>query len=108
MKRGDIVTAVSKDPFWGGPRAALVVQADRFIGLRDSLTVCPITTTLIDAPLFRIRLEPNGTGLKTTSDVMFDKIQAIRADKVGPVIGRVTATALQAVDQALKRWQGLA
>lgn len=41
----------------GKPRPALIIQADRFERLA-TLTVLPITSTLVDAPLLRVTLEP--------------------------------------------------
>lgn len=41
----------------GKPRPALVVQADSFAEL-SSITVLPITGTLVEAPLLRVPLEP--------------------------------------------------
>ena len=48
MTRGDLVT-VALQGDQGKPRPALVVQADQFGGL-GSVTVLPITSTLVDAP----------------------------------------------------------
>ena len=41
----------------GKPRPALVMQADRFEEL-GSVTVLPITGTLVDAPLLRVTVDP--------------------------------------------------
>ena len=42
----------------GKSRPALVVQADHFMDLR-AVTLLPVTSTLINAPLLRISIEPN-------------------------------------------------
>ncbi len=57
MKRGDLVT-VALHGDQGKPRPALVVQSDSFAELA-SVTVLPITSTLVDAPL--VRIASNGT-----------------------------------------------
>ncbi|GAB4479403.1 MAG: hypothetical protein OHK0044_26940 [Burkholderiaceae bacterium] len=49
MKRGDFVkVAIEGDS--GKPRPAPVLQSDRFDGLAR-LTVLPVTSTIVDAPL---------------------------------------------------------
>ena len=53
LKRGDIVTiAVPGD--YGKPRPALIIQADVVNDIHSSITVVPRTSTIVDAPLFRI------------------------------------------------------
>jgi hypothetical protein len=56
VRRGDLVT-VSLQGEQGKPRPALVVQSDHF-GELVSVTVLPITGTLIDAPLLRVPIDP--------------------------------------------------
>ena len=56
MKRGDIVTiAVTGD--YGKPRPAVIIQSDFFNDTHASVLVCPFTSALSDAPLFRIDVE---------------------------------------------------
>lgn len=76
MRRGDLVTvAVSGD--YGKPRPALIVQADVYAE-HPSVTVLPLTSELIDAPLLRVGVEPGaGTGLRLRSQVMVDKATTI-------------------------------
>ena len=55
MERGDIIIcALSGD--YGKPRPAVVIQSDLFNPTHASITVCPITSHLIEAPLFRLSL----------------------------------------------------
>jgi mRNA interferase MazF len=100
VKRGDIVTvALSGD--YGKPRPALIIQSD-FLPETDSVLVCLLTTTVRDAPLYRLPL-PAGeaTGLREPSQVMVDKIMAVRRDRcVGP-IGRADDTALLTLSRLL-------
>lgn len=48
---------VSLQGDYGKPRPAFVIQSDMFSETR-SKTVLPLTSTLIDAPLIRVQIEP--------------------------------------------------
>jgi mRNA interferase MazF len=100
VRRGDLVTvAVSGD--YGKPRPALIVQADLYAG-HPSVTVLPLTSELIDAPLLRVSVEPGaGTGLRLRSQVMVDKATTIPRAKVGIRIGQLDRATLNRVSQAL-------
>ena len=105
--RGDLVTIAVQGDF-GKPRPALVIQADAFFGL-NSLTVLPITSTLVDAPLLRITLEPNkDNGLQQASQVMIDKILTVKGEKIGPRIGRINSEQLLEIDRCLAVFLGIA
>jgi len=107
MKRGDLVTIAVQGDF-GKPRPALVIQADQFVETA-SVTVLPVTSTLVPAPLLRITLEPNpDNGLQKASQVMIDKAVTVRRDKVGEPFGRVEATELVEVDRCLAVFLGIA
>lgn len=100
------MVALSGD--YGKPRPALVVQSDLF-DQHPSLTLVPITSTLVDAPLFRVTLEPSrATGLRTVSQVMIDKLTTVRRDRVARTIGHLPDDALLRVNRALVLWLGLA
>ena len=58
LRRGDLVTVAAKGPYTSKPRPALVVQASETLPYRESVTVCLLTTELLDAPIFRVRIEP--------------------------------------------------
>jgi mRNA interferase MazF len=67
----------------------VVVQSDWLAGT-DSVLVALLTSELVDAPLYRLRIEPSGgNGLEAPSQVMIDKIVAIPREKCGRVIGRL-------------------
>ena len=75
-RRGDVVTCAPPGEF-GKPRPAVVVQSDLFNEPHASVTVCPITSHEVEAPLFRVPLKPTaGNGLKRDSQAMADKITA--------------------------------
>ncbi len=107
MQRGDIVTVALQGDL-GKPRPALIVQSDLF-DEHPSVTVLPITSMRVEAPLFRIDLEPGpDTGLQVRSQVMVDKPQSVARAKLGTVIGRASDDVLLAVNRALAVFLGLA
>lgn len=107
MKRGDLVTVALQGDL-GKPRPALVMQSDLFSD-HPSVAVLPVTSTLQDAPLFRIDIEPDASnGLRQPSQVMADKMQAVPRARVGPVIGRVDDATMLTVNRALAVFLGLA
>ena len=108
MNRGDlVVVAIAGD--YGKPRPALVVQSDFFNATHASVTVMPVTTTIVDTPLFRLAIEPSTTnGLRSLSQIMVDKLTTVRAARVGKTIGHLEDDAMQRVNRALALWCGLA
>lgn len=89
MKRGEIrLTA-------GGvhaskPRPAVVIQDDVFDGL-DSVTVCPLTSTAVDAPLLRLPIATSDvSGIDPDSHVMIDKITTVRRTNTGARVCEIT------------------
>lgn len=108
LKRGDlVVVAVPGD--YGKPRPALVVQADVFNEAHASVTVVPVTSTLVDAPLFRLTIAPSpGNGLRALSQIMIDKVTTVARAHLGPTIGHVEDDLLLQVSRALALWIGIA
>jgi len=108
VKRGDVVL-VALPGDYGKPRPALVIQSDFFNELHTSVSVAPLTSTIIDAPLFRLTLEPApANGLRSLSQVMIDKSTAVRADRIGDTVGRLDDKDMTRVNRALMVWFGLA
>lgn len=107
MKRGDIVTiALSGD--YGKPRPGLIIQSDLFSAL-NSVTILPLTSHLIDAPLFRILITPSiQNGLKLTSQIMVDKLYTTPRDKVGAVLGQIDHHKMLEIERALMVFIGIA
>jgi len=88
VRRGDLVT-VSAPRDYGKPRPAVVIQSD-WLTATDSVLVALLTSALVDAPLYRLTIEPSHlNGLKAPSQVMIDKIVAIPRKKCGSVIGHL-------------------
>jgi len=109
VTRGDIVVVATKGAYSGKPRPTLVVQADLFNDTHASVTVCPITSDCIDAPLFRVALPPGTrTGLRAASQVMVDKILSVPRSSIASRVGRCASGELDLVDDALRRWLALA
>ena len=100
MRRGDIVT-VAGGVYASKPRPALVVQDDRF-DATDSLTVCPFTTTKVDAPLLRVPVVANeANGLGQDSYLMVDKITTVRRGNARTVLGQLESTTLVEFERRL-------
>ena len=107
MMRGDFVTIAMQGDF-GTPRPALVIQANLF-GEHMSVTVLPITSTLVAAPLLRVTVQPGAeNGLQKPSQVMVDKTMTVKREKAGPVFGRIDADALVEVERCLAVFLGIA
>ena len=100
MRRGDIVT-VSGGVYARKPRPALVVQDDRF-DATESVTICPFTSTEVDAPLLRVPVTADeNNGLDQDSFLMVDKITTVRRSNVGTVLGRLETTTLVEFERRL-------
>ena len=108
VTRGSIVVLAAKGADVGKPRPAVVVQSDAFNATHASLTICPVTSDCVDAPLFRITLPPGDrTGLQVASQVMVDKVSSVPRATVHRAIGACDALHLEQIDEALRRWLDL-
>ena len=108
MKRGDIHVAASRGAYTGKPRPVVIVQDDRFDGTA-SVTVCPLTTSSVEAPLMRIALVPstqNGLGQACTLKV--DKVTTMPRDGVRERLGRLSDDDRVRLNRALVVFLGLA
>jgi mRNA interferase MazF len=105
--RGDFVTVAMQGDL-GKPRPALVIQSEPFNELA-TVTVLPVTSTLIDAPLIRVTIRPSlQNNLQKPSQVMVDKIMTLKLDKVGQTIGRIDADTMVEVERCLAVFLGIA
>jgi mRNA interferase MazF len=105
MMRGDLVV-VSLPGDYGKPRPALVIQSDLFPE-HPSVTVLPITSHIVEAPLLRVSIGPEN-GLEQSSQIQIDKAQTLRRKRIGPVIGHADHATLTAVNRSLAVFLGLA
>ncbi len=107
MMRGHLVTIAMQGDF-GKPRPALVIQADQF-DETATITVLPVTSTLVAAPLFRITVQPSTeNGLQKASQVMVDKAMTVKRDKIGQAIGRIDLDVMVEVERSLAVFLGIA
>ena len=102
MRRGDLVLAAAKGDY-GKVRPCLVVQSDLLNLTHDSVVVCLVESGfLTGGSSFRIPVAPSpDNGLHQPSEVMIDKIAAIKVGRVRRTIGRLDDAAMEAVDRAL-------
>lgn len=74
-----------------------------------SVTVCSLTTTPADAPLFRILIQPSElNGLAAESRIMVDKITTVRRSRLGEHIGRLSDEDVVRLNRAMLVFLGLA
>jgi mRNA interferase MazF len=107
MTRGDLVTVALPGDL-GKPRPALVIQSDAFAET-GTVTLLPLSGTLVDAPLLRTTVQPtDANGLRKPSQVMVDKTMSVRRDRLGPPIGRLDDATLLAVTRSLAVFLGIA
>lgn len=108
MRRGDIFVAAARGACTGKPRPIVIVQDDRF-DATASVTICPMTTHPIDAPLLRIVVDATPvTGLDQPSHIMVDKVTTMPRANLRDRLGRLTDDDLVRLDRALIVFLGLA
>jgi mRNA interferase MazF len=108
MRRGDVVTVAATGDY-GKPRPAVIVQTDAFPQSHASVVVCQLTSELVDAPDFRVTVDPRPeNGLRVMSQVMADKPVTIRRERVGQKIGRLSTQDMARLTAALAFVLGLA
>ena len=108
MRRGDIWTVSGGKDYAGKPRPVVIVQDDSF-DATDSITVCAFTTDPIEAPLFRLPVEPNArNGLRSACRLMVDKITTVPRSKIGVRVGRLDDEDVVRLNQAVMVFLGLA
>jgi mRNA interferase MazF len=107
MKRGDVWTVAGGRTYAGKPRPAVIVQDDNFDGT-DSVTICAFTTDETEAPLFRLRVEPNErNGLRSPCHLMVDKITTVPKSRIGPLVGRLDDEDIVRLNRAMLVFLGL-
>jgi len=108
VTRGEIYTAAARGAYSGKPRPVLIVQDDHF-DATASVTVCPFTTSPVDAPLIRIPVQPSDTnGLDRLSSLMVDKITTVPRSGLGERLGRLRDEELVQLNRSLMVFLGRA
>jgi mRNA interferase MazF len=108
IARGDVVLMVVPGDL-GRPRPGVVVQASEFHGDLSTVFVCPVSSDLQDKLPLRPLIEAAPeNGLRLRSQIMTDKMAALRRDRIGRVIGRIDAATSEQLDRALLVLLGLA
>jgi mRNA interferase MazF len=88
VKRGEIWT-VSGGMTASKPRPAVIIQPGPF-SETASVTLVPCTTDPIEAPLFRLGLEPDSeNGLRFPCRLMVDKITTVPKANLGQRVGHL-------------------
>ena len=108
MKRGEIWTMAGGLDYAGKPRPAVIIQEDGFTETL-SITVCPLTSQPIEAPMLRIQVEPSPeNGLQAASRLMVDKVTTVPKSRLGQRIGRLADDDLHRLNRSLLVFLGLA
>jgi mRNA interferase MazF len=108
VKRGDVWTVSGGPEYAGKPRPAVILQDDAF-DATFSVTLCPLTTHHIEAPLIRLPIEPSErNGLRSTSDAMIDKITTVSKKKLEQHVGKLSDEDIVRVNRAIVVFLGLA
>lgn len=108
MRRGEIYTAAVRGAYPGKPCPVVIVQDGRF-DATTSVTVCPLTTNQVEAPLTRIGVEPHRmTGLDQQSWLMVDKVTTMPRANLRERLGLLRHEDLVRLDRALVVFLGLA
>ena len=108
MKRGDVVLVVVPSEL-GRPRPGVVVQADELNEQLSTVFICPVSSDLQEGvPLRPIIQAKPSNGLRLRSQIMTDKMIALRHDRIRRVIGHIDKETSEQLDRALLVVLGLA
>jgi mRNA interferase MazF len=108
VKRGNVVLVVVPSEL-GRPRPGVIVQADEFTKDLSTVFVCPISSDVQEQlPLRPIIEAKSSNGLRLRSQIMTDKMIALRRDRVRSIIGQIDSRTSEQLDRALLVVLGLA
>jgi mRNA interferase MazF len=108
VKRGDVVLLVAQGDM-GKPRPGVIVQADDLGDATNSVLVCPMSSDITEFHRLRPVVEPTtSNGLRLRSQIMTDKINALRRDRVRQVLGSLDEDTSDRLNSALLLVLGLA
>ena len=101
-------TVAGGPDYAGKPRPAVILQDDAF-DATGSITICPVSSYLVDAPLVRLPIDPSDqNGLRVPSQLMVDKITTVSKTKCETCVGRLSDEDLIRVSRAVLVFLGLA
>ncbi len=69
---------------------------------RGVITVVPVTSNVARVYPFQVLLRAVDTGLEHDSKAQAEQVRAVAVERVGNRIGRVPATAMTSLDEALR------
>lgn len=102
--RGDIVVCALPGDY-GKPRPAVIVQSDLFNDTHASVVLCPVSSELTGLSLFRLAIPASeASGLRKDSEIMVDKMAAVRRKRVSRHIGRLSRSQMSLLDGAVRLW----
>ena len=103
MNRGDICWYTFKAP--DKRRPVLIVTRDSAIGVLNSVTIAPITSTIRSIPTEVVLTEDDG--LPDTCAANFDNLQTVPKSNIGDRIARLTARKMKEAGAAVSFALGL-
>jgi mRNA interferase MazF len=107
LKRGDIALIVLQGEL-GKPRPGVIVQSDE-LGALSSVIVCPMSSYIDATNRMRPVVAPTlQNGLLVRTQIMTDKLNTLRRDRVRRIIGMLDSDACERLDSALLLVLGLA
>ncbi|MGH9722059.1 MAG: type II toxin-antitoxin system PemK/MazF family toxin [Bryobacteraceae bacterium] len=107
FSRGDVVICALPGDY-GKPRPAVVVQSDLFNQTHASVVLCPISSEVTGLSLFRVSVARSAvSGLAADSEIMADKISAVKQARIRRRLGALSHDHMQALDRALRLWLDL-
>jgi len=110
MRRGE-VRLTDLDPARGSEadkrRPAIVVSNDRANATaarlgRGGVTVVPVTSNVTRVFAFQVLLPAKRTGLHVDSKAQAEQVRSVSVERLGPLLGRLPASIMDAVDEALR------
>jgi mRNA interferase MazF len=108
VKRGDVVLVVVPSEL-GRPRPGVIVQADEFSKDLSTVFICPVSSDVQEKLPLRPIIEAEASnGLRLRSQIITDKMIALRQDRVRQIIGHIDSETSEQLDRALLVVLGLA
>jgi mRNA interferase MazF len=110
MRRGE-VRLTHLEPARGSEankrRPAIVVSNDRANATaarleRGIVTVVPVTSNVTRVFPFQVSLPAEVTGLRVDSKAQCEQIRSASVQRLGPILGRIPASIMAEIDEALR------